>query len=209
MTKIKFCGLRTMNDIKAVNLLLPEYIGFIFAATSKRYISPETAAFLKSQLHPSITAVGVFVQEDPEQIASLLNHNIIHMAQLHGGEDETYIQKLRTMTDRPLIKAFAIDRLETIALAQKSSADYVLLDSGKGGTGTVFDWSLLANIDRPYFLAGGLNSHNIEAALQLAHPYAVDVSSGIEKNGTKDFAKMNRFIQQVKNDVVYKPMHRL
>ena len=135
MTKIKLCGMTRPCDMEAANRLQPEYIGFVFAKKSRRYVSPERAAELKALLDPAIRAVGVFVQEPPEQVAALLNTGVIDLAQLHGGEDEAYIQTLRGMTDKPIIQAFRIDSEADIAAARASSADLVLLDSGAGQHG--------------------------------------------------------------------------
>lgn len=198
MTKIKLCGLTRPCDIAAANALKPDYIGFVFASKSKRYASPEKAAALKAQLAPGIQAVGVFVNEAPENVAALLACGTIDVAQLHGKETEDYITALRALTDKPIIKAFRIDTEEDVAAANRCSADYVLLDSGNGGTGTVFDWNLLKGISRPYFLAGGLNVQNAEGAVRTLQPYAVDVSSGIETDGLKDETKMAAFVAAVK-----------
>ena len=197
MTKIKLCGLSRPCDIETANRLSPEYIGFVFVAKSIRYVSSEKAAELKKLLHPSIKAVGVFVREDPETVAGLLKNGIIDIAQLHGGESEDYIKQLRALTDKPLIKAFRIETGQDVAAANMSSADYVLLDSGQGGTGTIFDWNLLEKIDRPYFLAGGLSADNVHSAIERLNPYAVDVSSGIETNRHKDSRKMEDFVHAV------------
>lgn len=198
MTKIKLCGLSRPCDIQAVNQLKPDYIGFVFAAKSKRYVSPEKAAQLKAMLEPDIQSVGVFVNESPEQVAALLNQGIIDIAQLHGKETESYIASLRALTDKPIIQAFRIADEADVERANASSADMVLLDSGNGGTGTVFDWNLLQNICRPYFLAGGLNPENAEEAVRTLKPRGVDVSSGIETAGLKDNEKMAAFMAAVK-----------
>ena len=194
MTKIKLCGLSRPCDIEAANALLPDYIGFVFAKKSKRYVAPEKAKALREALNPSIQAVGVFVREEPEIIANLLSEGIIDVAQLHGGEDEEYIAQLRALTDRPLIAAFRIDAPADLDRARTSKADYILLDNGAGGTGAAFDWSLLTGFDRPYFLAGGLGPENVAGAVATLHPYAVDVSSGIETDGCKDIEKMKAFV---------------
>lgn len=198
MTKIKLCGLSRPCEIEAANKLQPDYIGFVFAPKSTRYVSPDKAFELKKLLHPSIKAVGVFVREKPETVASLLESGVIDVAQLHGGEDEDYIRKLRSLTDKPLIRAFRVDTKDDIEAANISGADYVLLDSGQGGTGTVFDWALLAEMKRPYFLAGGLDAGNVRDAAASLHPYAVDVSSGIETAGQKDINKMTDFVHAVR-----------
>lgn len=198
MTKIKLCGLTRPCDIAAANALHPDFIGFVFASKSKRYAPPALAAELKGMLDPAIQAVGVFVNEAPENVAALLAAGTIDVAQLHGKEDETYIAALRALTDRPIIQAFRIDTPEDVEKANRSSADFVLLDSGAGGTGTVFNWELLSGITRPYFLAGGLNPENAEEAVRTLQPYAVDVSSGIETDRLKDETKMAAFVAAVK-----------
>lgn len=199
MTKIKLCGLSRECDIDVVNEQKPEYIGFIFAPKSKRYISPEQALNLKKKLSPQIQAVGVFVNEDEKTVAELLNNGVIDIAQLHGGEDEQYIKNLRLLTDKTIIQAFRIESEADIPRAEKSSADYILLDSG-AGTGTTFDWSLLKNANRPYFLAGGLYPENVSMAIAMLHPYAVDVSSGIETDNKKDKNKMTDFVNAVRKE---------
>lgn len=201
--RIKLCGLTRPCDIEAVNDLRPDYIGFVFAKKSGRYASPEQAAELKSLLRPGILAVGVFVDEEIERITALLSSGVIDLAQLHGGEDETYIERMRERTDRPIIKAFRVEGEEDIEKAQASAADYVLLDSGGGGTGKAFDRELLTRIDRPYFLAGGLDASTVGEAVKRWRPYAVDVSSGIETDGVKDAEKMRRFMEAVRGGKNY------
>ena len=199
MTKIKLCGLFRPCDIETANRLMPEFIGFVFAPRSRRYVSPETAAGLKEKLDGSINAVGVFVDERAENISALLENSTIDMAQLHGGEDEEYIDRLRKLTDKPIIKAFAVRTDIDIEKANKCGADYVLLDSG-AGTGTVFDWRLIENIERPFFLAGGLDPDNVCEAIKALNPYAVDVSSGIETDCLKDKNKMAAFVAAVRKE---------
>ncbi len=199
MTKIKLCGLSRPYDIDAANELRPEYIGFVFAGKSKRYVTPEKAKELKQLLVPEIQAVGVFVNENPEIVSCLLNNGIIDLAQLHGSEDEGYIKQLRKLTDKPIIKAFRIETAVDTLKAEQSMADYVLLDSG-AGTGAVFDWNLIRDIKRPFFLAGGLSLDNVRNAVQQITPYAVDVSSGIETDGYKDKEKMAAFISAVRKE---------
>lgn len=199
MTKIKLCGLSRQCDIEWANELHPDYIGFVFAPNSKRYISPKKASTLKQALASEIMAVGVFVDETAENVAYLLNQKIIDIAQLHGKESDEYINRLRKLTEKPIIKAFRISSSTDIVTAENSKADFILLDSG-AGTGTVFDWELIQNINRPYFLAGGLYPNNVKSAIETLHPYAVDVSSGIETNGLKDKTKMADFITAVRKE---------
>lgn len=200
MTGIKMCGLRRMEDIEAVNELLPEYIGFVFFPGSRRYITAAAAGQLREKLNPEIRAVGVFVDEDPRTVAALLEDGIIDMAQLHGHEDEPYLEDLRRLTGRPLIRAFRVRSGEDIRLAQSSSADVILLDAG-AGDGRTFDWSLLQGMRRPYFLAGGLDPENVSRAVRELKPFAVDVSSGIETGGCKDVNKMRAFVRAVRMEM--------
>ena len=193
MTKIKFCGIKREDDIAFANIILPEYIGFVFAKKSKRYVTPEKAAELKEKLDSRILSVGVFVNENPKKIAELLNNKVIDLAQLHGNEDEEYIRELRNFTSNSIIKAFNVTGDNEVKSALKSTADFIMLDSPLAGSGKRFTWNLIKNITRPYFLAGGLNPENVFGAVQTLKPYAVDVSSGIETDGVKDFEKMKRF----------------
>jgi len=197
MTKIKLCGLSRPADMDWANELRPDYIGFVFARKSRRYVKEEQAKALKKLLNPDIRMAGVFVDEPPERIGRLTEKRIIDVIQLHGQEDETYIRKLRSFTDVPVIKAFQVGSREDIKRAEDSSADYVLLDSGTG-SGQLFDWKLLTHIQRPYFLAGGLTPENVGEAIKLLHPFAVDVSSGIETDGRKDREKMSLFVKEVR-----------
>ena len=197
MTKIKMCGLSSIEDIEAANAIKPDYIGFVFAEISKRRLSAPEASKLKSKLDPEINAVGVFLDDKLDFIASMLNLGIVDAVQLHGSENEEYIERVRQVTDKPIIKAFIIRSKEDVERAEKSTADYILLDGGKG-EGKVFDWSLLKAIKRPFFLAGGLNPDNAADAVKALKPYAVDVSTGIETDGVKDREKMAAFANAVR-----------
>lgn len=199
MTKIKFCGLTRECDIEAVNDLGPEYIGFVFWPRSKRVVTREQAMELKAMLDPSIKAVGVFVDEDIEVVKSLLNDDIIDIAQLHGSEDGTYINDLKMSTGKPVIKAFKIRSEDDGRQAEESPADMVLLDSGMG-TGKTFNWEIIKGVKRPFFLAGGLAPDNAAEAIRELHPYALDVSSGIETEGIKDTKKMTDFYEAVRKE---------
>ena len=199
MTKIKLCGLSRPCDIRAANELLPDYIGFVFAPKSRRYVSPEKAAELKRMLDPGIRAAGVFVDEKPQVIEALVSRGVIDAVQLHGREDEDYIQDLRKqLGNTRIIQAFSICSEQDAKRAEESSADLILADSPGGGTGEVFDWTLLSKIRRPYFLAGGLTPDNAGDAVNALAPYGVDVSSGIETGGEKDRKKMEKFVLAVR-----------
>ena len=160
ITKVKICGLKRPEDIAVVNELHPDYIGFVFADFSHRYVDKETAVILKSQLDPGIQAVGVFVNEDVHFVAELMNDRVIDIAQLHGSEDNDYIAELRSLlkddAEVKIIRAFNINKISSMEEIEESTADLVLVDSGTG-SGETFDWSRLAEIKRPYLLAGGLS----------------------------------------------------
>ncbi len=199
MTRIKYCGLKRREDIDIVNEVKPEYIGFVFYKKSKRYVDFDTAKELKSHLAPSIKAVGVFVDEPIDDVVSYLNVGAIDMAQLHGNEDEAYISEVKDRTGKEVIKAFKITDKESVDKAFSTDADYVLLDAGMGD-GVTFDWNLILDIDKPYFLAGGLGVDNIANVMRNIRPFAVDVSSGIETDGVKDKAKMIAFAKEVRKE---------
>lgn len=197
MTKIKLCGLKRPCDIDYANELLPEFIGFVFAPKSKRYVPFDEAERLKKRLRDEITAVGVFVNEPVENIAYLARRHTIGAVQLHGGEDDGYIRKLRETVRLPVIQAFRAETAADIERAEKSAADFIMLDSG-GGTGESFDHALVADIKRAFFLAGGLDSENVGGAIEKCAPYAVDASSSLETDGFKDKEKMTAFVKAVR-----------
>ena len=200
MTKIKLCGLSRLEDIEIANELCPEYVGFVFAPESKRYVMPAQAKELRGALSKEIQAVGVFVDARIETVAELANQNIIDAIQLHGTEDANYLMQLRTLTNKPIIKAIQVRRPEDLIAVNEVRSDYVLIDSGKG-TGKAFDWGWLKDIRREYFLAGGLTPKNVGYAIERLKPFAVDVSSGIETDGRKDVAKMREFVLAVRGDI--------
>ena len=198
MTQVKICGMRRQEDIRHANRLRPEMIGFVFWKPSKRYVSPDEAAKLRSILDDGITPVGVFVDEDPRVVADIANQGTIDRIQLHGAEDEEYIHGLRKLTDAPIIKTFCVRSEEDLVKASGSSADMVLLDNGKG-TGQTFDWTLMRDLERDFILSGGLSESNVGDAVRRFHPFAVDVSSAMETDGFKDRSKMERFIDAVRS----------
>lgn len=199
-TKVKICGLKSEMEINFANILKPDFVGFIFAEESRRYVSPDVAAKLRMKLLPSVITVGVFVNEQFEKAVSIIKMGAIDIVQLHGSESDDYITSLRQVIRKPVIKAFRIDSPKEVITASGSAADYVLLDNGGGGTGKVFDWTLASGLNRPFFLAGGLDPENVRTAIAIAGPYAVDVSSGVEIEGVKDFEKMQKFIEAVRGE---------
>ena len=195
---IKFCGIRRIEDVRAVNETRPDLAGFILVKGRKRYISPDKVCELKRSLDPSIKAVGVFVDEDIDEVRRLLSEGIIDIAQLHGNESDEYIKELKDSTGAVVIKAVGIRNADDVKKAEGSPADLVIVDSPGGGTGSTFDWDLLQKIERPYILAGGINADNITEAVARLHPYGIDVSSGIETDGFKDEDKMKAFMALIK-----------
>lgn len=202
--KVKICGLKRLKEIEIVNNFLPDYIGFVLAP-SKRQISLEQAKELKAQLHPSIQAVGVFVNAPIEEILSYEKQQIIDIVQLHGNENLVYINSLKKASDLKVIKAITIKDEASLevqkSLLESELIDYVLLDAYHpkvyGGTGKSFNWQLLNQIHRPYFLAGGIGLDNLEEALKYK-PYAIDISSKVEVAGIKDEALVKAVIERIR-----------
>lgn len=188
--KIKICGLFRPCDAEYVNVALPDYAGLVFYEKSRRRVAPEQARELRAAISPAIKTVGVFVNAPKEQIAALRRENVIDAVQLHGGEGDAYMMELRSIIPGvPIWKAYKIRAASDLEAAAKSAADMVLLDNGYG-TGEPFDWSLIGSFPRPFILAGGLTPDNIPDAISRFHPYAVDISSGVESGGVKDKNKI-------------------
>lgn len=213
MQKIKLCGMMKPCDIEYANRVKPDFVGFIFANT-RRKISAAQAKQFRKTLDAEIPAVGVFVNEDIPVIASLVQDGCIDMIQLHGEEDADYIRCLREVCDVPVIKAVKVQTVEQIRQTAALPVDYLLLDTYRkgvlGGTGEAFDWELLREakaaagdtaegelFGKPYFLAGGLHAGNLREAAALGS-YGLDVSSGIETDGSKDFTKMVEVMELVR-----------
>ena len=198
MVKIKICGIKRLEDVNIVNKYKPDYIGFVFAK-SKRKVTQSMAKSLSQKLADEIIPVGVFVDASEDEILNLFNQKTIKIAQLHGSESEEFIKSLKNKTDNKLkiIKALEINK-KTDLNNFNTSADYLLLDSGKG-SGKTFDWNLInKDLKGKIFLAGGLNSKNIACAINEFSPYAVDLSSSLEVNGFKDEDKIKEIMEIVK-----------
>ncbi len=203
--KLKFCGIRRWQDITYLNACMPDYAGFVFAK-SPRQISATTAAALEQELHPAIKRVGVFVNEPIESLLQTAVLANLDALQLHGDEDENYIRHLRSALQIPceIWKAVRVRKAAQIANANRLPVDKLLFDSFAentyGGTGTVANWQLLrqANAEKPFFLAGGLNSQNIMQGIHSVQPFGVDLSGGIETDGYKDKEKMLQITKLVK-----------
>ena len=196
--RIKICGLMRPQDIDMVNEVCPDIAGFILASGRRRTVTPEQMRELTGRLKPEIRSAAVFLDQDIRWIADLAAEGLMDIIQLHGHEGNEEIRYLRSRTDKTVIKAFRIDTAEDIRRAEDSEADLVLLDHGAGGTGQAWDWSLLTGMKRPFILAGGLDSENVQEAVRKTQPFGVDVSSGVETDGCKDREKILRFVRTVR-----------
>ena len=216
--RIKICGLSRPEDIEYVNAAKPDYAGFVIDyPKSRRSITPDQLRELVKELDDDIIPVGVFVDAGEELAADLYNSGVIKIMQLHGNEDDEYIARLRkrigagdstnadTCTgtggdggDVRIVKAFKVKTPEDLEKAQASTADMVLLDQGKG-EGRSFDWSIVREnrdkLQRPFFLAGGLDAGNLAEAVELMHPWAVDMSSSLETDKVKDREKIDEIMK--------------
>ncbi len=206
MSKIKICGITRVEDIEIVNEFSPDFIGFIFSVSEGRFrrqISVLKAKKLRSMLKATIKAVGVFVDEPIEFIEKICNEGIVDFVQLHGKEDNCYIQNLSERVKMPIIKAVHVKSTEQIYEAQKLCCQYLLLDTAyddmAGGGGKNFNWEIIPkNLEKPFFLAGGLNADNIPLAVKKVNPYCIDLSSSVETDGFKDRKKVEEVIEKVR-----------
>lgn len=199
--KIKICGINRPRDVQYINQSQPDYVGFIVNfPKSHRSVDYNQLDVLASQVDASIKKVGVFVNESAEKIAQVLNEDILDIAQLHGKQDEVFIQTLRSLTDKEIWKAFSIENKDDLRQAEATSADLVLLDNKGGGTGQAFDHSLIQDFQRPYLLAGGMDDETIPLVLDRLSPFGIDTSSGTETNKKKDPEKIENIIRMVQND---------
>ena len=216
--KVKMCGISKVETIPAVVEAKPDYMGLVFAP-SKRQVTVDQAKILVEELNrgyakkygsdtehdknDTIKTVGVFVNETIDNLVTIANEANLDAVQLHGDEDEAFIQSLKERTNVEVWKAIQI---RTAADTEKwidSSADMLLFDAyhkdERGGTGEVFDWSSLDAFERPFMLAGGIDSTNVARAIRTVRPYGIDISSGIETNGVKDDEKITAFTKIVKS----------
>ena len=207
--KVKMCGISKVETIPAVVEAKPDYMGLVFAS-SKRQVTVEQAKTLVEALHKqckaqndtvSIKTVGVFVNETLDNLVTIANEANLDVVQLHGDEDEAFIQSLKERTNVEVWKAIQIRSAADAAAWIDSSADMLLFDAyhkdERGGTGDVFDWSCLDTFERPFMLAGGIDSTNVARAIRTVRPYGIDISSGIETNGVKDDEKITAFTKIV------------
>lgn len=206
-TKVKICGITTLEDARFVAGALADYLGFIFYPDSPRYIDPAKAGAIINWIEGP-EKVGVFVNQPLDDVNSIARQTGIDLVQLHGNESPDYC----SLVDKPIIKVFHIDHTTTADDLKKNITpylglvDYLLFDTktdGKwGGTGQTFNWNVLREITRdlPIFLSGGLNAENVIDAVNTVKPDAVDLSSGLEESpGLKDFDKIEKFFEQMRD----------
>jgi len=207
--KVKMCGISKVETIPAVVEAKPDYMGLVFAP-SKRQVTVEQAKILIEELHKQcinhydtkvVKTVGVFVNETLDNLVRIADTANLDAVQLHGDEDEAFIQSLKERTNVEIWKAVQIRSAADVEKWIDSSADILLFDAyhkdERGGTGEVFDWSSLDAFERPFMLAGGLDSTNVARAIRTVRPYGIDISSGIETNGVKDDEKIKAFTKIV------------
>lgn len=202
--KIKFCGIRRLEDVTAVNLCQPDYMGMILSGGFRRSISQEQAQRLVQEKSDAIAAVGVFVNESSETICRMAEQLHLQVIQLHGNESAEQIQTLQQKTGLPVWKALRIGTLEELEAAGTNPADCLILEgktgAGIGGTGVCADWELLVrhSWNRPFFLAGGLQPENVLEAIATVSPTGVDFSSGIEEDGVKSLRRMKQLMTLIR-----------
>lgn len=209
--KVKMCGISKVETIPAIVDAKPDYMGLVFAP-SKRQVTVEQAKILIEELHKQcinhydikvVKTVGVFVNETLDNLVRIADTANLDAVQLHGDEDEAFIQSLK---ERINVEVWKAVQIRSAADAEKwidSSAEMLLFDAyhkdERGGTGEVFDWSSLDAFERPFMLAGGIDSTNVARAIRTVRPYGIDISSGIETNGMKDDKKITAFTKIVKS----------
>ena len=199
MTGVKICGIKREIDVEYINKYLPTYAGFVFAGT-KRRLSPETAQTLCRLTDKRIKKVGVFVNEDIENLLNIASLCRLDVIQLHGDETPEYVQEVKN-AGYEVWKAFRTQDNSVFEQIKKYNADKYLLDTyvkdEYGGSGVTFDWSIIKNGEN-IILAGGLTSENVKNAIAIAKPYCVDISSGVEDEfGYKDEQKIREFMEVV------------
>lgn len=199
--KVKICGITDIRTALHAVKTGADALGFVFAE-SKRQISREQSKGMIKQLSNSILKVGVFVNEPIDVVREIVEETGLTAIQLHGDEGPEYCQAFTI----PVIKALSIASTHDLKRIQQYPCEYILLDSPKGkyqgGNGVKFDWGLLHEIDygdKKIILAGGLNPENVANAINEVQPYMVDVSSGVETEGNKDYRKIQRFIENAKS----------
>ncbi|MGV8979573.1 phosphoribosylanthranilate isomerase [Clostridium sp.] len=196
MTKIKICGITRLIDIEYLNELQPEYAGFVFAK-SIRKVDVSQAINLIVNLSKNIKSVGVFVDEEPEVVLEIADKLKLQVLQFHGHENQEYINKFKGYE---IWKAFKISSIKSIGGISNYNCSKYLLDNTIAGSGKSFKWELAEKSieGSSIILAGGLNIANVQKGISKLKPYGVDVSTGVETQGYKDYEKIREFIMKVR-----------
>lgn len=206
MIEIKICGITKLFEIGYLNILKPDYIGFIFSK-SKRRVSKEEASELIKELNPSIKAVAVFRNEDINYISEVINYTNIEIVQLHGNEDMEYINKLLKTINKEIKiwKAVEVIDEKSIEKIKSFSVSKILLDTNTPGEGKRINLRYLSNLYNleNTFIAGGINKDNLKDVIETIKIKGIDVSSGVEEidfygKGYKSFKKMKELIREVR-----------
>jgi len=199
--RVKICGMTRSADVQAAIRAGADALGFVFASRSKRVLDKSVAAELVSQVPAFISRVGLFMDQDSLEVVNILEQVPLNLLQFHGNEDADYCRQFGL----PYIKAVSMVSGQAVvrAVNDYSDAAALLLDShapgGVGGTGAVFNWSLIPAVSLPIVLAGGLTPGNVRQAVKQVKPWAVDVSSGVEDSpGNKNEELMRVFIKEAK-----------
>jgi len=200
-TRVKICGITNLHDAEIAVDAGADAVGMVFYPQSPRNISTSDAREIVDRMPPFVTTVGLFVNSSAQQVKEVLSVVSLDLLQFHGDEDEEFCMHFQ----RPYIKAVRVQGDTDLHrfCQQYASARGLLVDSYKpgipGGTGETFDWAMIPrDLPLPLVLAGGLNAENINAALAMVKPWAVDVSSGVESSpGVKDSVKIAGFMRAV------------
>ncbi len=197
MTKVKICGVRTVEELRYINEARPDFVGFVMAP-SKRKVTIPMVRNLRHQLDDGISAVGVFSGQPVEMIIELLDEEVFDMVQLHGNVPSGYIRSLKEASPATVVQAIDMNAVG-FAPTLGTEADMLLLDGGPGGTGVSFDWSSAHGVQNDFFLAGGLDLQNVRQAIEAVRPFAVDISSGVEVDGRKDRTRILHTVRRIRD----------
>jgi len=209
--KVKICGLKSEADVQKTNLFLPDFVGFVFAPFSKRFVSEEALPKLASAVDARAKKVGVFVDATLEEVVR--RAEFLDIVQLHGSEDEAFVREVQKCVKKPVIRAFVVragrgecagragecGARAVLEAARKSPAELVLLDGGMGD-GRAFEWGILRGFGRDFLLAGGVSAANLGRILREVSPFGVDLSSSVEENGGKSETKLREFFEALRSE---------
>jgi len=220
LVKVKICGLTNLEDAVASHEMGADLLGFIFVKRTPRFVEKENVKKISEFFHKGAKIpflVGLFLDQEVEEVVDTLEYCGLDHVQLHGGEEPAYCEKLKELFRKihkgnvRVIKTFKVDKgvipISGFLMEDYKEADYFLFDTFRpdvpGGTGAVFNWNIIAGmkkeVTKPFFIAGGLTPKNVLEAARLVEPYGVDVVSGVESSkGKMDLVKLKEFINNAK-----------